>query len=41
LTSLISLGYICEEINPRDLTDDVKNNVILALINNLSPESNE
>ena len=41
LTSLISLGYICEEINPRDLNDSIKNNVILALINNLSPEMNE
>ena len=41
MTSLTSLGYICEEINPRDLNDSTKNNVILALINNLSSDQNE
>ena len=36
LTSLTTLGYICEEIRPEDLSDPVKNQVILALTNNMS-----
>lgn len=41
LISLTSLGYICEEIKPKDISDPVKNNIILALINNLSSGQNE
>jgi len=36
LASLTTLGYICEEIEPQDINDQIKNGVILALINNLS-----
>jgi len=36
LASLTTLGYICEELHPDDLTDQVKNNIILALTNNIS-----
>lgn len=36
LASLTTLGYICEEIRPEDLPGPVKNQVILALINNIS-----
>lgn len=36
MSSLTTLGYICEEIEPNVLTDQVKNGLILALINNMS-----
>lgn len=36
LASLTTLGYICEELNPDDLTDTIKNNILLALTNNIS-----
>jgi len=35
LASLTTLGYICEELLPEDLNDEVKNNIILALTNNI------
>jgi importin subunit beta-1 len=38
LASLTTLGYICEELYPEDLTDSLKNNIILALTNNISKE---
>ena len=36
MSSLTTLGYICEEIQPSDVTDPIKNGLILALINNMS-----
>ena len=37
LASLTTLGYICEELQPGDLTDQLKNNIIIALTNNINP----
>jgi len=37
LASLTTLGYICEEIEPDDVVDAVKNRIILALVNNIGP----
>jgi hypothetical protein len=36
LASLTTLGYICEELNTSDLNDGLKNNIIHALISNIS-----
>jgi len=36
LASLTTLGYICEELYPEDLNDHLKNNIILALTNNIN-----
>ena len=36
MASLQTLGYICEELDPSDLSNDIKNNIILALTNNIS-----
>lgn len=36
LASLTTLGYICEELDPADLSDQLKNQIILALTNNIS-----
>jgi len=38
LASLTTLGYICEELYPEDLNNNLKNNIILALTNNISNE---
>lgn len=35
MASLMTLGYICEELDPQDLSDDLKNKIILALTNNI------
>ena len=35
LSSLTTLGYICEEIHPEDITDELKNMIIIALSNNI------
>jgi importin subunit beta-1 len=35
LASLKTLGYICEELQTNDLEDAVKNQLIMALLNNL------
>ena len=35
LASLTTLGYICEEIDPKGIVDPLKNRVTLALINNM------
>jgi importin subunit beta-1 len=35
LASLTTLGYICEEIHPDDINDDLKNLIIIALSNNI------
>ena len=35
LSSLTTLGYICEEIEVTDVIDPVKNKIISALINNI------
>jgi len=39
LTSLLTIGYICEELNPEDLTQELKNQIMLALTNNISKEA--
>lgn len=36
MSSLTTLGYICEEIEPNDVSDQIRNGLILALINNMS-----
>ena len=36
LASLTTLGYICDELYPEDINDALKNQIILALINNIS-----
>jgi importin subunit beta-1 len=36
MASLQTLGYICDELQVDDLTNELKNNIILALINNIS-----
>ena len=41
LASLTTLGYICEEIEPADVVDEVKNRIILALVNNIGPASGD
>jgi len=38
LASLTTLGYICEELYPEDLADTLKNNIILALTNNIKTD---
>ena len=38
LASLTTLGYICEELYPEDLADDLKNSIILALTNNITAD---
>lgn len=38
LASLTTLGYICEELFPEDLNDELKNNIILALTNNITAD---
>ena len=35
MASLTTVGYICEEIDPRDVVDQIKNQLIIALINNI------
>lgn len=35
LSSLTTLGYICEEIDVDDVIDPIKNKIISALINNI------
>jgi len=40
LASLTTLGYICEELNPEDLNSGLKNNIIIALTNNISNSLN-
>ena len=39
LASLTTLGYICEELDPEDLTNELKNNIILALTNNIDAKN--
>ena len=41
MSSLTTLGYICEEIEPHDVNDQIKNGLILALINNMSSNQAE
>jgi importin subunit beta-1 len=36
LASLTTIGYICDELYPNDIEDPLKNQIILALINNIS-----
>ena len=39
LTSLTTIGYICEELNPEDLTQELKNQIMLALTSNISKDA--
>ena len=36
MSALQTLGYICEELSPADLTPEIKNLVMLALTHNIS-----
>jgi len=38
LTSLTTIGYICEELQPEHLTQELKNAIMMALTNNISKE---
>mmetsp|Transcript_14860 Transcript_14860/g.18624 ORF Transcript_14860/g.18624 Transcript_14860/m.18624 type:complete len:115 (-) Transcript_14860:2106-2450(-) len=38
LTSLTTIGFICEELQPEDLTPQLRNAIMLALTNNISKE---
>ena len=38
LASLKTLGFLCEELSTNDLDDTTKNNIILALLQNLMTE---
>jgi len=38
LTSLTTIGYICEELQPDDLTQELKNAIMMALTNNISKD---
>ena len=38
LTSLTTIGFICEELQPEDLTQPLRNTIMLALTNNISKE---
>ena len=35
MSSLTTLGYICEEIDPESVIDPIKNQIIVALIKNI------
>lgn len=41
LTSLTTIGYICEELEPEDLTQELKNQIMLALTNNISKDEGQ
>ena len=38
MTSLTTLGYICDELGPDDFSDEIKNCIIKAFIDNISNE---
>ena len=38
LASLHCLGMICEEVDPESLSNQVKNNIILALTTNITAD---
>ena len=37
-TALITIGYICEELQPEDLTQQLRNTIMMALTNNISSD---
>lgn len=39
MSSLITIGYISQELNPGHLTSEEVDNILLALINNLTPDT--
>lgn len=41
LASLQTLGFICEELEPKDLTNELKNAVIVALTTNIDKDENQ
>jgi importin subunit beta-1 len=36
MASLQTIGHICEDLNPSDLNQDLKNQIMLALTNNIN-----
>lgn len=36
--ALETLGFICEELMPEDLIDELKNKIVLALTTNINPD---
>jgi len=38
MASLQTIGHICEDLHPDDLTQDLKNQIMLALTNNISSQ---
>jgi len=41
LASLQTLGFICEELEPKDLNNELKNAVIVALTTNIDKDENK
>lgn len=39
LSSLTTLGYICDELEPKDINDGLKNKILSALTTNISAEA--
>jgi importin subunit beta-1 len=39
LSSLTTLGYICDELEPQDINDGLKNKILSALTTNISAEA--
>jgi hypothetical protein len=40
MASLQTIGHICEDLNPGDLNQDLKNQIMLALTNNITTDEN-
>lgn len=40
MASLQTIGHICEDLNPDDLNQELKNQIMLALTNNISTDEN-
>lgn len=38
MTSLTTLGYICDELMPEDFVDEQKNAIVKALVENISED---
>ena len=39
LSSLTTLGYICDELEPKDINDGLKNKILSALTTNIFAEA--
>ena len=41
MASLMTIGYICEELSPNQLSQPLKNQIMLALTNNIDSKSEQ